>query len=228
MRNRILLMVVVMAGSWVLAEPTTAPHRPPRWGGEGPMMRRPPAATQPMETEWREVADFFQKNSPQRWALFQKVQRPEIRAHFRHQFAQRYGEIRRLAGGPEKELYENKVRQVQLEDQILSLAWRRGPATAPADLEPELRSKVGELLRLRLEERAARVQRIKQLVDVEERKLKTDQERAAQTVDTFVQDSLRGNLRWLMRPEPPPDGPGRLGQPGRRATSRPMEPVEEP
>jgi hypothetical protein len=186
---------------------------PSLWRGPGPRMRAP--ATEPTEQELQQVSAFMQQYSPNRWQAFQQLPRngPLRRGITRFVF----GHWRRLQDLKQMDpaLYDLRLRQVQLEDQLFGLLTPLKTAAAREAKRAELRPIVQEDVEIGLKERAQRIERLQTLLQREQEKLAADQKDRDAIVDRRVESLVKQGIGFR------PSGPGGMGEgpgrgPGRR------------
>lgn len=178
----------------------------------------------PSEKEQQEVAAFMRQYAPNRWMAMEAL--PEagtVRRGVMIYVVARWRHLEMLRE-EDPSLYEIKVQQLAVEDDIYGLLAR---THSPAEREPlrkTLHGKVTELVRLGLAERQQRIQRLRESLKAEEERLLRDQKSIETMVerrtDAFITDgpvTLRADL------------PRRAGRPAERrpgGTSPANEPDE--
>jgi hypothetical protein len=115
------------------------------------------------DEEWVEIAKFMSENSPNLWAVYEKL--PEKHKNgARYNIARRYLSLRNLSDR-DPQLYEIELKRVKIEDGIFGIL---GDIRKTGDKEPEaqkrlkqeLRDKVEELWAVRMEDREVQLARI--------------------------------------------------------------------
>jgi len=115
------------------------------------------------DEEWVEIAKFMSANSPNLWAVYEKL--PEKhRNGARYNIARRYYSLRNLSDR-DPQLYEIELKRVKIEDGIFGVLAdirQTGDKEPEAQkrLKQELRDKVEELWAVRMEDREVQLARI--------------------------------------------------------------------
>ncbi len=230
---RKLLYIVTMLAmtgtlAWAAEEPASrdrgARSEPPRRDGEssrrGEMDRPRPLRNQarigdmPTEEQWREAVEFMREYSGNRWGTISGPagERPMVR----RRIWARYEHLQRLRE-EDPRLYELRLEQLRLEDQVFGLVNEFHHATSEeqsGEVRARLRGRIGEWVRHGLDERQRRIDRLQRLLEEERARLEADEKRVDALIDERLNDVLAGRTGALEegdRPsgfadEPAPEG----------------------
>jgi hypothetical protein len=192
-------------------KPTTQPARP--FGRfEGPMGKIGPGRqgqfNGPIKytpEEFDTAREFAQKNFPSFYDMF--TQLPE-KGPMRNALAQRMvGRYRNMMRMQDQnpELYTTMLDQAKLEDKAIGYAREMRNAktdAAKADAKAKLDNTVAQIIDQSLTERQQRIEKLRSLLDDQEKKLKEDQDNKDQLIAQQINHTqqefdrmLRGNLR---------------------------------
>ncbi len=205
MRWTFAAVLVALMASLGWAQPQTDGGRGDRSGAGQPMMR-PRGWGQRMgdgrpfwsisEEEWGQVQQFMKENSPQRWQAYQDLS-GEQQEKLKMTIARRYRMLQFLKNN-EPEMYDVRLKRMGVEDQIFGLTRELKSAT-PADrpkIEEKLKSKLGDLVDLGIQEHQARIQRFQKLISQEQDQLSREQSNREQIVNKHLKaiEHERGRL----------------------------------
>lgn len=168
---------------------TSRPWRAARAGDDGKMRA-------PTEEEWRDVAEFMARYSPNRLKAIEEqggADGPRF-ANLRKFVFMHYRELQAVKEKGDQELYDLKVQGAQAEDEVFGLQRQMREATDPDRpvLRHQLRQKVGEMVRLGLKERELRIARLEKSLADEKAKLAADQQSVDQRVSERLQSLSKG------------------------------------
>jgi len=135
--------------------------------------------------KWEDVEKFFKANSPHRYEAMLKLGEREQQL-FKEQMTRQYMMVRSLERD-DRELADIRKRQFRIEDDIFAarLALIGSPAASEAEREEQrdtLRGLIKQRVQARLEERAARIERAKKLLEQEEQRLTKDRTKVDEAV----------------------------------------------
>ncbi len=190
------------------AEPTTRPERGDRpdrpergdrmrgWGGMrdgkgGFMQGRTPESYRdeelPDDDEWRDITEFMKANSPVRLDMYEKLSStlgPDSRMvqMARRRIAGRYRDLQSLKDR-NTEMYDFGLKQAVLEDQILGTLREIRAASNDDPLRAKLRELSGAYVSNFLDERAARLKRLREMVERETQTIERDRADIDKLVD---------------------------------------------
>jgi hypothetical protein len=169
--------------------------RPPmewrRRGGDGMRADYP----EPTQEEWNEAEAFMKSHSPERLARLEEIGDDERQQNVRHMFWQRYRALQELKE-QDPELYQIRLARMPVEDKVFELSWRlrhKQRDSKPEETKSQLRAQFRLLIKSRLDERALHVQRM-------ERRLKQDEQRLDELVESNMADIQQENLPRDLRP----------------------------
>lgn len=188
MRITVFLAMAIVAGA-VVVQPATRrshelanPHGPP-----GP------------EVKWSDVKEFFEANSPHRWADYEAMsdlKRRElrswwIRSYTRLQMLKRQGE----------ELYALRKQQIKLMDDLFQIRHDLHKPGADAEkVKRELRGKITDLVNLGIEERLKLIQKLESDLVREKADLDRDQQQTDKLIESMMEQQLNAPMgEWYPR-----------------------------
>lgn len=222
---RLMLGVVCWVPMTVVAQDRPAPTVPSaaqraayaeRYGAvfQGP--RRP------TDAEVEEVSQFLREYSPNRWRALESL--PEEGRERRAVMAFAVARWRGIQELKEAEpaLYDLKLKQLKVEDDIYGLLAVKLPPAEREPLRPKVRESVEQLVNLRMAERELRVESLRKQLKEEEERLASDKARVDKMVDrrtdTLMQEGPGALRLGLGRGNQPPRTP-----PAHPPTTRPAE-----
>ena len=143
--------------------------------------RTTPADESP--AEWEQVKEFLRKHAPHRNALLErragKEQRP---ARF---FLKRWRAVEALKT-ESPELYNTKVREVELEDDLLGICLRLNNGGDRPALQTQMKTKIADLFDLGVKERTLRIARVESALSEQKKTLNSEiQNRDALIAERF-------------------------------------------
>lgn len=161
----------------------------------------------PTEEEWDEIVEFMRQNSPVRLELYDKLAGSVNRGRgegLAERFVQ--GARRRIAGryrdlmamkDRHPDMYEFAFKQIVLEDQILG--YMRDLRETPENeaLREKLRGKVADYVDNFLDEREARLKRLKEMVERETQTIQKDRASLDDLIDKQSEKFEREMARLL-------------------------------
>jgi hypothetical protein len=204
------------------ARPEEPPLLRPRASGFGGAGPAGPVTDKEMEA----VSEFMAKYAPNRWHALQDL--PDdgaLRRGVMNFVVARYRQLKEIRDEDER-LYEIKLKQLVAEDEIYGLV---APLKSPGERDlhrDDIKVAVRKLLALNQEERQRRVERIKQSLDSEERRMAAEREHQDQLVEArttaLVVDGTSALRRDVRRNESEPARRPGVGAPaeGSRAPQR--------
>lgn len=168
---------------------------------------------QPTAEEWKDIDAFMQQYSPQRLDMFNAAVTQYGADDKRVQFARgamavRYRMLNRLKD-ENPDVYKKGLEQVTREDEIWGLVKLVQRDPSDTESREKLATKVRESTELLLQERKARLERIKQNLENEQEQLKKDEDQIGELVERQLKRYIEG-------------GPLDEGGPNRRRGDRPM------
>jgi hypothetical protein len=149
-----------------------------------------PPTSRPARPNWDRALEFFRENSPKRWAAYEKLP-DNKKAELRPMIMGRYVGMNFL-NKDNPQLHELRKKQLQVEDDVFDLRNQLSAKRKDPDLEGQLKEKVTELVGLRMEERANKIQQLQKLLEDEQKKLKEDEDRKDRVVDREYNAILNG------------------------------------
>jgi len=156
-----------------------------RWGGiELPQVSREPAD----DDEWNQVREFMKTHSPNRLEIYDRItadrgdDRPAS-IMIRQRIVMRHRGLEALRQS-QPDLYPFMLQQVQIEDQIIGQFRKaRSPDADPAQVEQSLAELVKKFVDNSLNERQARLARLKKMLEEEEQRIEKDRASIGQLMD---------------------------------------------
>jgi hypothetical protein len=154
------------------------------------------------EGDWEKVEEFMKANSPKRWQMYQNAP-PSQQARLKPPIWTAWRSLERLQSEA-KEIYDVRLKRLPVEDQIFGLMSdiRRSGGRASAEQRKQLRTKVGQFVDLRQEERRLRIKKLEETLAREKEQLaetETDREgtieRSTREVETSGPAALLGQGR---------------------------------
>ena len=203
------------------AQPATSPPPPPpmdgyggggyrRWRGGGRWGMEIPSQ------EWELAAQFMEQHSPRRWRAYQSLP-DERRQGVRRMIYVRYRNLQQLRGD-DPELYDVRMRQLVMEDDIWRLVDELRASTSEEQREPiiqQIRQRVQETTALWLKEREHRLARQEAVLQTMREDLATDRQNLEEIINERVSREVeRARLPENAHPEPPYDARPEEGGPG--------------
>lgn len=201
----IAFSAISMLAAIAAAQPngTTRPAREGRGFGPFAMRREIPP-------KWEDVAAFFRENSPKRFDAFERLPEKD-KPRFREFYNRLYMTVRGLERAGDTELATLKKGQIRVEDDIFGkrMALRADGLSDEqrSELQKELRELVRKRVETSLEERTARLVRMRKLLEQEEKQLEADRGKIDQKVEMQYQAELKSMPE---RGFPGRDGPHRF------------------
>jgi len=190
------------------------------------------------QTARREMSEFFKKYSPIRWEDIEKSAQGSRREGFPSLMMSMGGRFRDLqnlnnSSDPEtKKLYQLKIDQIWCEDieygllKRIAEATRLGNTAEVDQYKVELAAYANASVRLRLEERAARLARLEKVLDFEKKAIEKDLARKDELIkDRLAKMETEGPEFFVPPPRPRGEGPGRPESPD-AATPTPLLPAD--
>jgi hypothetical protein len=198
----------------------------------------------PDEDEWRQTTEMISEISPARWQFFEQVMgRPQRAERAKRFLFARSSELRELQK-TNPNLFEARVEQVRLEDEIFRLdtAVREAGANSAGEadqLRAQLRERVADWVRKDLAERELRLTQLQERLDRERAALDADRDRADEIAERRTEVIRRASERfraWAgggkparenatpgssLRPAPPATGPDLHSSPASPAAAPP-------
>jgi hypothetical protein len=183
-------------------------------GGPGPGFGGRGGFGEPSPEDWQKYKEqlkaFCLQHSPRRWQeIEERAQRPGTRMRILS-MSGKFKELQKY----EKEdptLYGIKVRQIEVEDAEYGLitdlkALDKSDEKGAADLRAKLRQQNGEYVKLRLQERAHRIDRLNRMIQREKEQLAADQQGVDRLADERLADLEKQGPdfflpRWGRRPD---------------------------
>jgi hypothetical protein len=226
-RRIVAIVLVLMVGAEALAQPSTQPSRRPLGlrepdGDRGFRMRRPGTRGDAEDARlWEEAEAFFRAHSPNRLVMFdQHMDDPRMQYRMRRFMQERYTMLQNLKER-DPNLYELKVKQIELEDVIFGLAQElrsTGDEAAREKLRGKIREQVVLWVDASLQEREQRLEKLKQLLADETKRLEADRNDREAMVERRLErvlsggevDGPEGGERGRRGEGPPPGSPGDL------------------
>lgn len=144
---------------------------------------------------WNEASTFMGEHSPNRWSTFQDLPEGRSRMRLMRAILSRYHNLMMLRAQDGSEVFNLAIKRLEMEDVAWGLATELGAATDPEQrqqVQQRLVQTVQELVQLELEERAARIQRLRTALEREQQRLQADEQR----VDALAHEQL---MRWMER-----------------------------
>ncbi len=141
------------------------------------------------EDDWAKAFKFFQENSPKRALAYEKLPDDQKR-NIRFLIINRWRAMKWYPEG--SDLWNNKAKQAQLEDDVFGLKQDLGGGGNSDALKAQIKVKVTELVDLRIQERALHIERLEKLVADERKKLEDDKAHKGDLVDKRFEQMLNG------------------------------------
>jgi hypothetical protein len=193
--NWVILMAGLLLGGAAVAEP------PARTPGRGPMGPHRPAGED--HVSWEEVEAFMKETSPRRYAAMLALP-VDQQERMRESVRMMYRLIRWSRNDPA--LWEAKKREVGIEDELFELRMEllhKQTLAEQQDVRDAMRARVRQLVELRLEERAARVARLRSLAAEEESRLESDRQSMHELVEARLKEEIESSAQFGRPPERP-------------------------
>ncbi len=157
-----------------IAAAQTTGDSPSEEGGPGMMRRgggmrewrfghRPMNDPEPTDEQWNEAAEFMKNKSPKRWEAFAAM--PEDRRDMlRRMIYRRYEGLRSLEKS-DAEMYQLKMQQMQVDDELFGLAAALRNADDQEGVAEKLNKRVADKVDLELKERELRLKSMQKALD---------------------------------------------------------------
>jgi len=164
---------------------------------------RPENFAEPTPEEWKDIEAFMKANSPERLARLDDIADDKRQQNVKNMFAARYRALQDLKE-QDAEMYKIRVARMPVEDKVFELSWklthnRKEPK--PDDLRNQLRGQLRLLVRSRLDERALRLRQLEKRLANERTKLKDDEGRVDELVESNLADIAADSLPRDLRPQ---------------------------
>lgn len=188
--------------------PATAPAFPNPRAKVRPEHQRPRDDAKDLE----DARAFLVKHSPKRAEVIARVQErldEDKKARLRDRMLAYYRGIQAMRTDGNKDVFELRLKQVTLEDDIfgchlrlMEIGGRQAEGPEADKIRAELKEKVRDLVGNRLSERAVRLKRMKKWTEEEQERLARDEQNKEALIEFQVKQELEGRPTPLF-----PDGP---------------------
>ena len=154
----------------------------------------------PRPEEWEEVRHFMDRYSPRRQAALEELPDNEKKEQLKRYVFARYRSLQSLQRR-DRAGYEQKLAQLEVEDQIFGLVsdWGAAGEADRAAMREALRQQVERLVDLELEERRRRIEWLRRELAEETQKLELDQQERDVHVDRRAARYADWADRWAAR-----------------------------
>jgi hypothetical protein len=193
-----------MAGATVSAAPATepaTPQRPDRPAGLAPGAARPMVPNgrnrgmgggrmASTAEERAAFVEFAQENMPNLFRMWEDAPRGTPRRFRVFGFGlQRYRLYQQLKENGTQEQLDQMLKRIQSEDELFALVQelQDAPADKQSEIRQRLRARMRDVMSAMLQDRQERIERLKQMLQHEERALQNDRGRIEQTTEERVQ-----------------------------------------
>jgi hypothetical protein len=218
MIKRTMVIGICLSPLVVFAQPTTQRGKGPRPGP--PMVRKPTSRPADDPQEFNTALAFLEKVSPNRFKAYQSLDE-DRRGIFRERILAFYRNNQWI--NRDDELWKLREQVIKAEDDVFSIRWDilagGGVRRASDEDKSRLRYAVAQMVKSQLQERALRLERLKDHVKQEEDQLAGIKTNMDDYIDHRYRDELEGRgLGLFDHPKRPgaggPGGPASQGSSG--------------
>ncbi|HEV8291054.1 MAG TPA: hypothetical protein VGP94_04000, partial [Tepidisphaeraceae bacterium] len=172
MIRRIFLITLCLVPLAAFAEPSTQRGKGNRPGP--PFMKKPTSRPADDPQEFEKALGFLEKVSPNRFKAYQSLDE-ERKGIFRERIVAFYHVNQWINRDDNDEMRKLREKLIKAEDDVFGIRWDilagGGPRRASDEDRGQLRKAVGEMVKIQLQERSLRLERMKKFVKGEEDQL---------------------------------------------------------
>src|SRR5258706_7527941 len=192
MIKRTFLITLCLLPLAAFAEPTTQHGKPNR---PGPPFKRPTSRPAEDPQEFNNALNFLEKYSPQRFKAYQSLD-DDRKNIFRERIVAFYRVNQWINRDENDEMRKIREKLIRAEDEVFAIRWdilaSGGPRRASDDDKARLRGAVADMVKIQVQERTLRLERLKNTVKVEEDQLSAIETNPDQYIDKRYRDELEG------------------------------------
>jgi hypothetical protein len=173
-----ILSVTMVPLAWGQAQSDGGP------GEAGPMMRHGfgphhgegRGSWHPSDKEWADIQQFMKENSPRRWNAYINDLSDEQQGNLKRTIIRRYFALQLLKSSQPK-MYQARLERMRVEDDVFGLRrdLKEAAPTEKGKIEAKLKSKLGKLVDLSVQEHRMRIERFQELIAHEQEQLSHEQ-----------------------------------------------------
>lgn len=208
MLKRIILITLCLIPALAFGEPTTQRGKPNR---PGLPFHKPTSRPADDPQEFERALAFLEKVSPNRSKAYQSLDE-DRRGIFRDRILAFYRVNQWIDRDDNDEMRKIRQKLIKAEDDVFAIRWdilaAGGPKRATDEDRSRLRNAVAEMVKIQLQERSLRLERMKKYVKSEEDQIAAMQANPDEVIDQRYRDELEGRGLGLF------DHPRRQGGPG--------------